>query len=1035
MLSGIISLYKKTTQQLSRSVSGRYRFGLILSFISDCEKTFNTSPPFALIKDFIPVLLDVILKSDISFTDPAKLNSAKYILNQSRNEYLNTKSGEVVTAQIEKAVDILNMQILKSYFYLGKYGEGLIVLKDMLEQREAFFGEQNEKQVNKTRSADYTKTTKYALVNPEIYKESKAYEILTEIKNELERLNSYSDTGVNVLLVEHDSKNADFSGGTIANLICSTSKSGSSKEEPIEFDNITDFDDSRLKETLKEISFAANGLIKSISGKSASVNIKRTLRFVNVRGVYKGSSLGAGSTIIAACNFFDYTNSKKRYKISNAAAFTGVVNKNGKVLAVSRESIKDKLEAAFFSWVKYCVVPKENYNDAVEVCEKLKSLYPTKKIEVFGIEAVDEVFKYPEIIRTETLSAYEYTRSVVERNKFISTAALIVLLVLATAFVSSKFLPKDIKPLPRTEAEMYMIYAPDRDTNWIFKNANYFGGDTIDFGDVAIGDQWFPIIEFWNNGRSKESFDVFFEGKDKDEFQLTWLFNKEQSEVPQLFREDRAQLLYVKFIPTKEEGNKKATLIFENKKNKSRKEIFLKGVSKRYNNGYCVDIGETDDLLLLEPNTNLIKSGTTITMWVKPYYIDTADRGNILVNENNPLSNNKFGLFTFVEGKIGMDVSGSKSRDIPTSIIRTDLKLNENRWNFLAVIFGDTTIAIVLNDKQAVYTTEKNYLRIMNDCIFSGCYRPGDRGEKYISEIHLKFLLDELKIYKEVLSFEELIQNKLNPDYRKEDALVHYTFEDATPKRVYDESNNDFWPRLLGGVKRIIDDDQPFKRKTSSEKPDTEKNTVFKRSGKGYLRLNKNLYQPNSSFTFQCDFYSKLDSAWEDLVQPYFFNKPSLDISFRPGYDSVYVNLLNNYENFLFRKGMIAGNFNGWTRYTMSYDAPKNEFTFFLNGKEIYKKNDFFATDIVRNYMGVTFAMANYFGSPRFTTRDESAVDNIKLFNRAIDGSEIYSDTREGLIAYWTFEKTDKELAYDEVSGLPMLMVEPYVLIKEDVGR
>ena len=163
--------------------------------------------------------------------------------------------------------------------------------------------------------------------------------------------------------------------------------------------------------------------------------------------------------------------------------------------------------------------------------------------------------------------------------------------------------------------------------------------------------------------------------------------------------------------------------------------------------------------------------------------------------------------------------------------------------------------------------------------------------------------------------------------------------------------------------------------------------------------------------------------------------KPELDISLRPGYDSVYIYLLNNYENTLFKKGMTTNNYRGWTRYTMCYDAPKNEFTFFLNGKEIYRKNDFFTTDIIKNYMGMSFALTNYFGSPRFVTRDDSAIDNIKMFNRAIQGSEIYSDTREGLIAYWTFEKTDKELAYDEVSGLPMLMVESYVLINEDVGR
>ncbi len=1035
MLSSIISLYKKVQRNISESSSGKCKFNLILSFISGCGKTFNTDPPFALIKDFISILLDIILKSDISYTDPSKLNTVKYILNKSRNEYLNSKNGDVIITQIDKAADILNMQLLKSYFYLGKYDDGLIVLKDMLEQRDTFFGEQTDKPRNKIHRTKDIKTAKYALVNPEIYKESKAYEILTEIKSELNRLNSYSDTSINVLLVEHDSKNAGFSGGTIQNLICNTMKASLSKEEPIEFDNITDFNDLELQETLKEISTAANVLIKYISGKSVPPKTKRTLRFQNVRGIYKGSSLGVGSTIIASCNYFNYINSKRRYKISNAAAFTGVVNKDGKVLKVSGESIKDKVEAAFFSWVKYCVVPKENYNDAVSTSEELKKIYPTKELEVIGIETVEEVFNHPEIVQIETLGSFEYTRSVIERNKFKSTAALIVMLVLLTLILSIKFLPKDRKPLPKTDSEMYLIYAPDREPGWIFNNADYYGGDTINFGDVAIGDQWFPVIEFWNNGRGTEEFDVFVEGRDKDEFQSTWLYKKEQPDAPGRMREDISQILYVKFVPTKDDGDKRATLIFENKETKHRKEIFLKGVSKRFNNGYCIDIGESDDLLLLEPNTNLIQSNMTISMWIKPYYIDTTVRGNILTNENNPLTNNKFNLFSYSNGKVGVDVAGSKSREIPIYAIRSDLKLIKNQWNFLSVIFGDTTITLVLNDKAEVYPAEKNYLRIMDDCIFSGIYRPADRGRDYDAPIYMKFYMDELKIYKKVITVEELIQNRLNPDYRKKDVLVYYTFEDATPRRVYDASRNDFWPRLYGGVRRVIDSEQPFKRKITSVKTSTGKNTVFKTDGKGFLRLNKNLFQMSSSFTFQCDYKVVLDSIHEDvsLLQPFFPNKPSLDISLRPGRDSVYLYLLNGYEDFMFKKGITAGSFKGWTRYTMSYDSKKNEFRFYINNKEVFSKNDFFPTDITKNYMGISFALINYFGSPRFISKGGSAIDNLKLFNRAISGEEIYSDTKDGLIAYWTFENTDKELAYDNVSGLPLLMIEPFELKTEDV--
>lgn len=1038
MLGVVISLYKKTKEEIEASSSGKRRFHIIISYLEQCEKVFTSLPPFALLKDFLFVLIDIILNSDISFTDPAKLTVVKHILNDSRKEFSSSKGDGLILTQIEKAVDILNMQLLRVYFYTGKYEEGLSVLNTILKERDAYYSTEGVQlsEVPKTKPEARIKD-KYMLVNPEIYKESKAYEILSEVKRELERLNSYSEDRINIMLVEHESSKVGYSSGTIQTLTCKTAKKADSGEGSVSFENITDLDDTDLKNTISIIGRVSNFTIRQISGKSAKAGIKRNIGFENIKGIYKGSSLGLGGAVISVCNYFGFMNSRKRYKVSNAAAFTGTIEGDGKIVRINTESIKDKIEAAFFSWIKYCVVPKENYNEAVATYERLKKHYPNKNLEIISAETVKEVFKHSGIIKTETLNSYQYSRLAIERNKIKSATIMIMLLIALVSFLTSKLLPKEIKPLPRTDAEMYLIYAPDRDTSWIFKNENYFGGDTINFGDVAIGDHWFPAIEFWNNGRKAEEFDVFIEGNDKEEFQTTWLYRSEQPDAPKNIREDISQVLYVKFVPTRNEGSKKASLIFENKRTKARKEIILKGISKRYNGGYCIDMGETDDLLLLEPNINLINSNTTISMWIKPYYIDTNVRGNILINENNPLTNNKLSIFSYGDGNIGIDVAGSKSRDVLANYIRTNLKLNKYQWNFLALILGDTTITVILNDRKAVYTAEKNYLRIMNDCIFSGIYRPSDRSVTYEAGIiYLKFFLDELKIYKKALTPEELIKNKHNTGYREDDALVHYTFEDATPKRIYDASSNDFWPRIYGGIRRVIDEDQPFKSKTTDSRENNERNTVFKTDGKGFLRLNKNIYETNSSFTFQCDFKVELDSINENyaLAQPFFPNKPSLDISFRPGYDSIYVFLLNNYKDVLFKKGATAGNFKEWTRYTMCYDAPKNEFTFYLNGKEIFKKNDFFETDITKNYMGISFALINYFGSPRFVSRDGSAIDNLKLFNRTISGEEIYSDTKDGLIAFWTFEKTDRELAYDEIAGLPLLMVEPYDLNKEELN-
>ncbi len=121
MIRRIIYLYKKALTDINNTGSGKSKFNIILTFFSECETVFKSVPPFSLIKDFLPMLLDIILRGDINFTDPAKLNAAKYILNESKKEYKRRKDGGIVLLQINKAIDILNMQILKSLFYLGRY--------------------------------------------------------------------------------------------------------------------------------------------------------------------------------------------------------------------------------------------------------------------------------------------------------------------------------------------------------------------------------------------------------------------------------------------------------------------------------------------------------------------------------------------------------------------------------------------------------------------------------------------------------------------------------------------------------------------------------------------------------------------------------------------------------------------------------------------------------------------------------------------------------------------------------------------------
>ncbi|MBN1634371.1 MAG: hypothetical protein JW917_09420, partial [Ignavibacteria bacterium] len=84
------------------------------------------------------------------------------------------------------------------------------------------------------------------------------------------------------------------------------------------------------------------------------------------------------------------------------------------------------------------------------------------------------------------------------------------------------------------------------------------------------------------------------------------------------------------------------------------------------------------------------------------------------------------------------------------------------------------------------------------------------------------------------------------------------------------------------------------------------------------------------------------------------------------------------------------------------------------------------------NYMGISFGLYQYFADPRFFGPD-TYTDNIKIYNRAILPEEVFGDTRDGLLVFWTFEKVDRELAYDEVNNMPLIMREPFELLQEEI--
>jgi hypothetical protein len=1058
MILDIIKKYEETVAAIDSLQSPKRKLLEIINFFRECERQKHFPPNPSFIEEFIPVIINIINSTSINFIDPVNLKSLRMILNISKKFYKDV----IINNQIIKAVDIINMQMLKTYFYLGEYEEGLVVLKKMVEEQENEFRIKNEelriekkdksqkaegsgKKEDDRRKKDENKKiigNKYSLVSKDIFKKSRAFEILQEIKYELDRLNSYSSDEINVLLVE-DEGNEDTIFGVVQPLICNIIKKKLKEDENIfKFENISDLHDEKSYGSLINLE---NSFKKLLSEKNniISKNVSIELNFENLANIYKGASFLFPASVLSFCKYLKFRNSIEQFSIHSACAFTSSLDENGNLIPLPYISLKAKIKAAFFSWINTIVISKSNEKDAKEIVDKLIQKYNNKKFKLICIGNVNEIFNYPEIIKTTRDSLFRHSVKTVRRHQVAYGITFSILMLIFGFYFATKFFPRDIKPLPRPEYPLNIIYTPDRDTNWLFNNENYFGGDTIDFGDVAVGDQWMPRLELWNNSQENEKIKLELKGKDKDEFDISWKYSKEQSLAPEFLLPDIGQSVYIKFTPFKNEGRKEAELVISTEGNNEQvKTIYLKGNAKRLAKGYSLSFANGDDEMVFEPGVNLLTKDFTICFWMKPFDLSATI---ILSDVNNPFINEKFYFGVNADYKFAVQIYGSKTREITNSTITSNNKVKLNEWNFFAVTFKDSIFSVILNDDFVSKNIGKNAIRQFNDCIYFNGNHPENIGKKTPDNQTNKFLLDEFRIYKKAFLPKDIVANRFDIEKLKRDDLAFYcNMDDAIHYRVFDNTSNDYWPKLYGGVNRSLDN-APVKVKEKSQYS-PNKNIVFKRYNKGLNWLSKNLFTRKSSYTYQCDFRvieKKIVflGIWAGPIDICKQTQASIAIG-----DSIAFRIMDISGNGLYKYIKSQNNFSEWNRFTISYDSASNKITFFINANEVFSYRvgeklmverispdiEKLKEDVTAFYMGTAFGSGRWWGDPR-PFGSTTGCDNIKIYNRAISPDEIFGDSRNGLLAFWTFQKIDKELAYDEINNLPLLMWEDFELINEEI--
>ncbi len=133
---------------------------------------------------------------------------------------------------------------------------------------------------------------------------------------------------------------------------------------------------------------------------------------------FTGDSIGLAAALLTYTQLMKPEIVRHERFLSSDVAFTGSIDKEGHILPVNGETIAFKVERAFFSPVKYLVVPEGNLATAQSALEKMTVRYPNRRLLMVGAAHLSDLLENRNIIRSEKVCIGQLTaRRVVKYSR------------------------------------------------------------------------------------------------------------------------------------------------------------------------------------------------------------------------------------------------------------------------------------------------------------------------------------------------------------------------------------------------------------------------------------------------------------------------------------------------------------------------------------------------------------------------------------------------------------------------------------------
>ncbi|MEX2411989.1 MAG: hypothetical protein WD607_11610 [Candidatus Paceibacterota bacterium] len=161
---------------------------------------------------------------------------------------------------------------------------------------------------------------------------------------------------------------------------------------------------------------------------------------------HAGNSANLALSALFYCEMLKRENKREFFQVNPGIAITGDIDINGRVLEVDNDTLTQKAEAAFFSWIQVLVVPVGQLEQAVEIVDKLESEFPGRHLIIKGIGELRELFYDRRLTLHKQTSLVAHTAKKIWKKRN-STAIGIILIILLGIIGGLVYGPIDKNPV------------------------------------------------------------------------------------------------------------------------------------------------------------------------------------------------------------------------------------------------------------------------------------------------------------------------------------------------------------------------------------------------------------------------------------------------------------------------------------------------------------------------------------------------------------------------------------------------------------